>query len=958
MSILSTQERMFHAGLAEGRHDLEMLQLAVEITDSTINADALENWNRIANAYIERARQHMVPRLPVDSVETYARSHSIEASTLEEALFLDSEKGIDPRVHAHRFTHCTLRNGKQVTLWTMHHSFIDMIGIYEVLFDAFPDGKTPLPGKIARQGLKPPTVEEANEYWAGRQDTVRLRDRGRLVQARRRVMFPDAVGHVGANPFLFIATLLAAQLQGERSVTVGHVHNARPFVNADLPAAGPAIVVMPVSTSLESESTVAMTLKRLKEASRDARRFIKTSPPGSTSSLSNVTLNFQPLSWRPRLRAAMEGFGMNVGEVVLRQYSSLPFVLHIENDDGWIIEATSWSGLHNKRELETLVDTCLLNLQQALFHPDKSIQEVAEVPILRGEGSPDLIDDPAKLLRSVFNRYFDKVAVTDQGTEHTFGELGKRVNQYAAQLDHMSVPTGARVGVYSQRGFETYAALLGVILSGRAYVPLDPEYPKARLQYIVEDSALSCVFSNQNDASVFGVPNICLNDVSAEREYAPTVPADTSDVAYIIYTSGSTGKPKGVQISRLSLANLIHAQRTAFGVVANDRVLQFASLCFDASISEIFVTFGAGASLIVAGEGVRAGKHLQNLMADESVTMATLPPSVWATLEPPALPHLATRVSAGEPCTVALVERWSGYGKTVINAYGPTEATVCATTSALDPTDAITIGEPIANVWLKISDRNGRSVWRGETGEIIIGGAGVGLGYVTPPPHNGFFALDLGNGEEPAYRTGDLANLGPNNRLNFLGRRDKQIKRNGVRIELGELEAVLEEHPNVSQAVALMVPKTEELRTYIVASKTLNRSELRGEIAKQLPSVLMPTAITQLENIPTTPSGKIDYQSLLELVPLAEFSQRTRELTEIERLVTSVWCSVLQVEELGPDVNFFDVGGASLQAALIMGELSGIGDFRSPLIAQTIASQAATRSTANRMSTQLRRRKR
>ncbi|SMY03039.1 AMP-binding protein [Brevibacterium antiquum] len=459
MSITTTQERMFHAGAAEGRHDLELIQLAVVITGDTVNADALENWRRVANAYVERARRFMLPRLPVDSVDTEARVHSLEASNLEEALSLDSEKGIDPRVQAHRFSRCVLQDESHVALWTMHHSFFDMVGINEVLFESFPDGKLDERRRTARQGQALPGLAEVREYWSGLHESLRVGDRGRLVQARRRVALPDADERVRARPFLFVAALLAAQLQGERSVTVGQVYDARPFVDVASPEAGPAIVVMPVSAKLEPGVTVSETLKRLDRSDRNARRFIASSPPSSPTGLSTVTLNFQPLAWRQRLREAMQGVGMDAGDIVLRQYSSLPLVLHVEKDDGWFVEATSWSGLYDQKELEALLETCVLNLQQALFHPDKCMQEVAEVPVIRGDSVLNLDDDPAQLLRCAFEQGRDEVAVVSPFTDHTFGELGERANQYAAHLDRMSVDAGARVGVYSQRCFEAYAAL-------------------------------------------------------------------------------------------------------------------------------------------------------------------------------------------------------------------------------------------------------------------------------------------------------------------------------------------------------------------------------------------------------------------------------------------------------------------------------------------------------------------
>jgi acyl-coenzyme A synthetase/AMP-(fatty) acid ligase len=409
----------------------------------------------------------------------------------------------------------------------------------------------------------------------------------------------------------------------------------------------------------------------------------------------------------------------------------------------------------------------------------------------------------------------------------------------------------------------------------------------------------------------------------------------------VIHTSGSTGTPKGVEVAHRSVVNLMRAQGRAFGIEPEDRVLQFASFGFDASVSEIFVTWSAGACLVIAAADGRSGDPLQASLHGGRVTMATLPPSVLAGLDPAVNEGLSTLITAGEPCPRWLVDTW-GPGRRLINAYGPTEGTVCATTADLTPGDEIVIGQPIANVSVYLLDDQRRPVPRGATGEIYLGGAGVALCYTNRPELSAERFVTTPGSAGRSYRTGDLARMRPDGAVVFLGRADDQVKLRGFRIELGEIESVLVEHSAVTAAAALVVQ--EKLVSFVVPSVP---GQLREWLAGRLPAHLVPGVVLPLSQLPMTSSGKIDRASLAESVLRWQHERpKTAPRTPREQRLAAVWAEVLGVAEVGVEENFFDLGGTSLHAARILARCRPDGVVISPLIAGTVAAQAAAQAAS------------
>jgi amino acid adenylation domain-containing protein len=395
----------------------------------------------------------------------------------------------------------------------------------------------------------------------------------------------------------------------------------------------------------------------------------------------------------------------------------------------------------------------------------------------------------------------------------TYRELNRRANQVAHYLRSLGAGSETLVAVCLERSREMMIGLLGILKAGSAFVPLDPAYPMDRLAFMLDDAQAPLLLTQLRIASrlpTASVRTICL-DSDAEA-IARCSDADCAsgvqpgNLAYVIYTSGSTGKPKGVEIEHRGVCNLAHSQVRAFDVRADSRVLQFASMSFDAAVSEVFMALTSGAALCLPrSEALLTGPALIELLRDQEITHVTLPPSVLAALPAEELPALRTLIVAGETCPADLVARWAGRRR-FINAYGPTENTVCATIGECSATGGKPdIGRPMDHVQAYVLDPHLRPVPIGVTGELYLGGVGLARGYRnrTALTEEKFVPHPWKPGAR-LYRTGDLARWRPQGTLDYLGRVDQQVKVRGFRIELGEIEAVLQHHPAVQEAAVVV----------------------------------------------------------------------------------------------------------------------------------------------------------
>jgi amino acid adenylation domain-containing protein len=545
------------------------------------------------------------------------------------------------------------------------------------------------------------------------------------------------------------------------------------------------------------------------------------------------------------------------------------------------------------------------------------------------------------------------VALAFDGEQRSYDWLNGRANQLASQLRTMGVGPGQFIGVCMERSTDMIVAILGVLKAGAAFLPLDPAYPAGRLRFMVQDSGAGVVLGHassrerlhQLQVASEDRPQVLLLDAHAETlaGYSTDDPAPLAgprDVAYLIYTSGSTGQPKGVPVEHRALCNLAVAQSRILEVRPGSRFLQFSSLSFDASVSEIFVTLCAGATLCMATrEELMPGPPLAKLLREQDITVATLAPSVLAATPEDHLPALATISVAGEPCSLELVRRWAP-GRTFLNLYGPTETTVCATSAELSAADElVTIGRPITNMKVHVVNDHLVPAPVGVPGEIVIGGVGVARGYLHRPELTAskFVPSPFDRDGGMLYRTGDRGRVLSSGEIQFLGRTDRQVKLRGYRIELGEIESALRGHPAVRDAVVVVANARQtsgELVAYVTTREPAEDggSELRGYLRGRLPAYMVPGTVQILDAIPLTPNGKVDQRSLPMPAGVEPNGPYLRPRTELEKLVAFAWRRVLGVDQVSSDANFFDLGGHSFTLVQVQTQLQDALRAEIPLI--------------------------
>ncbi|MEU8515504.1 amino acid adenylation domain-containing protein, partial [Kitasatospora sp. NPDC048722] len=565
----------------------------------------------------------------------------------------------------------------------------------------------------------------------------------------------------------------------------------------------------------------------------------------------------------------------------------------------------------------------------------------AERARILGEWNDTALDVPAATTPELFAAQAARTphapALLHEGTELSYRELDERSARLAALLAERGAGRGRTVAVALGRGVDTVVSLLAAMRAGAAYLPVDPAYPAERIAYILDDArpclvvtstALQAALPADDDT-----PRLLLDTVELPARPLADGPLTVHDAAYVIYTSGSTGRPKGVVVSHRGVASMAAAHRLWFGGGAGHRVLQFSSPSFDASMWEILTTLVNGSALVLApADRLAAGEPLAALLAEQRVTHATLPPVVLAAMGDAALPAGMTLVTAGEACSAELVARWAD-GRAMVNAYGPTESTVCATMSAplVPGAGAPTIGRPITNTRVLVLDAGLRPVPAGVAGELYLTGAGLAHGYLGRPGLTAerFTANPYGPAGSRMYRTGDLVRWTAHGELDYLGRVDDQVKIRGFRIELGEVEAALLGHPTVAQSAVTVRedrPGDKRLVGYVVPAAGAGvqdveslAAELRTHVGAALPDYMVPAAVLVLDAFPVTANGKLDKRAL----PAPDFGASTGRAPETARelLLAGLFAEVLGLESVSADDSFFDLGGHSLLATRLVGRI-------------------------------------
>ncbi|SFP91354.1 non-ribosomal peptide synthetase [Variovorax sp. 770b2] len=574
-------------------------------------------------------------------------------------------------------------------------------------------------------------------------------------------------------------------------------------------------------------------------------------------------------------------------------------------------------------------------LEEACDAPDDA---VSGIPILSAEETGRLLSDwsgctrdlaplsfAAMVAAHAAERPHAPAVVLDDATV-SYAELDARANRLSHLLRAQGIAAGAIVATVLPRSLDLIVAHLAIVKAGAAYLPIDPNHMAARSAFVFEEAAPAAVLTH--DAllpELAGVPRCIALDCDsmvaalAIQSDAPLAQAaDPQDAAYIIYTSGSTGVPKGVVVPHAGLGSLGTAMAERLAIDHDSRVLQFSSSGFDASVMDQLMAFRAGAALVVPGPEQLLGTDLADLLERQAVSHALIPPAALATLPHGEFPHLQTLVVGGDACSAALAAKWSE-GRRMVNAYGPTEITICASMSApMSAEELPSIGQPIWNTRMYVLDSALQPVPPGVAGELYIAGSGVARGYLDRPALSAerFVADPHGAPGSRMYRSGDLARWRADGSLDFLGRADQQVKIRGFRIEPGEIESVLLKHPQITQAAVIAredTPGEKRLVAYFVADADPQPTELRAHMAQALPDYMVPSAFVHLPSLPLTQSGKLDKKALPvpEQQPVALY---VAPRTPTEKLLAGLWSETLQLARVGIHDNFFEIGGHSLMA--------------------------------------------
>jgi len=545
-----------------------------------------------------------------------------------------------------------------------------------------------------------------------------------------------------------------------------------------------------------------------------------------------------------------------------------------------------------------------------------------------------------------FRRIFDakgEVTVLEnkkRWLDTSYASLDRRSDALAARLRQLGVSTDTLSAILLNNSAEAVLYMLATLKASGAYLPLDPKWPEGRVGTILAGSKPQfCITDRKYHAAILQhlpADSDCtvllhedlLADLTCEVDTPPAFTATTESLAYIIFTSGSTGKPKGAMIPHRGLANLTSAEIKTLGMEAGQRTLQFSSLAFDASVGEIYPALCSGGTLVINNrEAAFNIDQLYETLKEAKINIAMLTPSVWRLLPEEHLPHLGIVVSAGEACDRSVVQKWKP-GRTFVNGYGPTECTVFTTLAfpGDDAPDQIPIGRPLENYQVVILGADNQLCPIGVPGELCISGDGLALGYFgSETLTKEKFVPNPYLPGQLMYRSGDLVKWLPDGSVAYLGRIDSQVKIRGFRIELGEIEHVLNAQEDVTESVVLLreTEGNKFLVAWYVAPRPLDPARLKAAIGEKLPNYMVPAFYVHLHSLPLNSSGKTDLRALPDHTTGGAADSFVAPTTVTEQKLADIWSEVLKLapETISATASFFDLGGHSLSAMLIVNKI-------------------------------------
>ncbi|PHM33529.1 non-ribosomal peptide synthetase [Xenorhabdus innexi] len=916
--------------------------------------------------------------------------------------------------------------------WSVNVMMQEFSTLYLSFCHGQPDPLPPLKIQYAdytlwqRQELQGKELENQLDYWRNTlQDAPTLltlpTDRPRPSKQTYAggeatvTLSPDLTGKLkafaqrhGITLFMTLLTgwsVLLSRLSGQHDLVIGTPVANRKYRDLE-PLIGFFVNTLALRVQLQGNPTVSELLAQVKTDTVAAfenqdlpfEQLVEALKPPRSLSYSPIFQVMMSLDNTPG-QQQFELPGLTISELDLSDNSShfdLSLSLH-DTDDGLIGELEYASDLFDHATMERMAGY-LQTLLTEMVADDT--QRVADLPLLTPNQRDQLLADfnartadyPQEiLLQQLFEQQVahspTSPALISGEQQLSYHDLNQQANQLAHALITAGVQPDDRVAICVERGTDMIIGLFGILKAGAGYVPLDPEYPTERLAYILSDCKPKLLLTQKHLQSrlTTEVPvwvmddDRYLADVVKQLSYNPEpsqLGLKPHHLAYIIYTSGSTGQPKGVMIEHRNVVSFVHVQRETNELTASDRVLQFTSVAFDTTVSDIFATLAAGATLVLRPPHLRIpDKNFSQFLQEQAITVSDLPTAFWhlwvqemAAGRCGFSPSLRLVIVGGEKAELRHFNTWQTLPETQscrwINSYGPTETTVIATVwkpdnDAASPAGTVPIGYPLTNTRIYILDTQGQPVPIGVAGEIYIAGSGVARGYLDRPDlTDERFVTDPFSQHADArmYKTGDLGRWLPDGTIEYLERNDFQVKIRGFRIELGEIEAKLAQCDGVKDVVVTAHEDesgNKRLVAYLIPQPetTLEILRLREQLSTQLMEYMLPGAYVILEAFPLTPNGKVDRKALPAPDHTAIISREYQAPEgEAEQQLAIVWQELLGLEQIGRQDNFFELGGHSLLVVSLIEKLRrhnlGI-DVSAVFSSPTLAAMAAclTRQT-------------
>ncbi len=830
----------------------------------------------------------------------------------------------------------------------------DMVAAYQYWIDQFADVPAPLdlptdrprpPFKSYKGGTVKwgfdPTVYQAIKKVAAEQQSS--------LFAMMLAAYKLLLARLSGQDDIVVSILTAGQATSGDEALVGHCANLLPLrskLSPDLPFSD--FIVAARTTVLDAyeyqECTFGGILQRLNLA-RDPSRM----------PLVEVNFNLD----RDSVGQGFYGLEASFAQVPKSAVNFDLFFNINEMESGLFVDCDYNTDLFDESTIQRWIDhyeTLLANIAADPHQPIAKLQLLSDAD--RQEMLVDWNDTTADYpgTATLHELVEQQAARTPEVTAVRFGDKGltyknldHQANQLAHHLQSLGVKPGTLVGIYLERSAEMMVGLLGILKAGGTYIPLDPSFPSQRLAYMIEDSRLSVLITQQTlqaqmsdfqQASEQQAKILYLDsdwdNIAQQAVEKPLLEVSAEQLAYVIYTSGSTGQPKGVQISHRAVVNFLTSMGQQPGLTEQDTLLAVTTLSFDIAVLELFLPLTVGAQLVIASRDVASdGTLLVKAITDSQTSVMQATPATWRMLidsgwsGDPRLKVLCGGEALPRELANQLLER---VGQ-LWNMYGPTETTIWSTLHQVEHgSGSVPVGRPIANTQIYILDSHMQPVPIGIPGDLYIGGDGLAQGYLNRAELTSEKFVDFNpfkpkeiNKNGKLYQTGDLARYLPNGNIEFLGRSDFQVKVRGFRIELGEIETVLDQHPAIRQAVVIVHEDTASDKNLVAYSlidqvEAPSNSELRRFLSQKLPDYMIPAAYLFLDAFPLTPNGKVNRRELPAPDGARPASADTfvAPRTPIEEKLAAIWSTVLNLEQIGIHDNFFDLGGHSLRATQVI----------------------------------------